>query len=409
MNATLRTAAAATLALLCSLSSGPPAPAQDGGPGGKPAVPPAAPPVAEKESPAALAYGKGLAFLRARAVEGKWGPPGKADPGITALVLTAFLERPGGPSEKDGPLVDGAVAWLRSLQKEDGGIYEDANGNYTTSLAVQALVLHGKEKHADAVARALVYLRRMQFHEEGGEGRVVGRGDLRYGGIGYGSDPTQPDLSNTQFALESLRAAGVPESDPAIQRALVFLQRSQNRKENETAGEPAERKDGKGRTVVHSTDGGASYRPFDSKAGDFERPDGKVESRSYGSMTYALLKCYVYAGAGAADPRVADAVKWIRKNYTWEENPGFPDPAAAQQGLFYYYATAARALALLAADAAGTGADGKPRDWRADLTGRLLSLQREDGGWVNPNDRWMEGLPEIPTAFALKALAAAAE
>ena len=33
--------------------------------------------------------------------------------------------------------------------------------------------------------------------------------DIYYGGIGYGSDPTQPDLSNTQFALESLRAAGV--------------------------------------------------------------------------------------------------------------------------------------------------------------------------------------------------------
>ncbi len=33
----------------------------------------------------------------------------------------------------------------------------------------------------------------MQFCEDGGEGRVVDRKDLRYGGMGYGSDPSQPD------------------------------------------------------------------------------------------------------------------------------------------------------------------------------------------------------------------------
>lgn len=391
-----RLAAATALALSCAaLPAPPPAPAAEGE--GKP----------DPAAARAAAYGKGLAFLRSKAVEGKWGPPGAADPGITALVLTAFLERPGGVAKEDQPLVDGAVAWLLSLQKEDGGIYETANGNYCTSLAVQALLLHGKERHAAAVAKAVGYLRRMQFHEEGVEGRVAARGDLRYGGVGYGSDPTQPDLSNTQFALESLRAAGVPETDPAFQRALVYLQRTQNRKENETAGEPSEKKDEKGRTVVRSSDGGAAYRPFDSKAGAFERPDGKLEARSYGSMTYALLKCYVYAGAGPADPRVADAVKWIRANYTWEENPGFADPELARQGLFYYYATAARALALLGGEAAGTGPEGKPRDWRGDLAARLLALQGEDGSWTNRNDRWMEGLPEIATAFALKALAAA--
>ena len=351
------------------------------------------------------AYDRGLEFLRGKAVEGKWGPPGKADPGVTALVLTAYLERPGGVAEKDRALVDGAAAWLLSLQKADGGIYEEANANYTTSLAVQALSLHGKERHREAVDGAVAFLRRMQFFEEGGEGRVVPESDLRYGGMGYGSDPTQPDLSNTQFALESLRAAGVPETDPAYRRALVFLRRTQNRKENETEGEPREKAGEGGRVLVRSSDGGASYRPFDSKAGELARPDGKREVRSYGSMTYALLKCYLYAGLGPGDPAVADAAKWIRSNYTWEENPGFLDPKLAQQGLFYYYATAARALDLLGEGAAGAGPGGKPRDWRADLSGRLLALQKPDGSWVNPNDRWMEGLPEVSTAFALKALA----
>jgi squalene-hopene/tetraprenyl-beta-curcumene cyclase len=346
------------------------------------------------------AYEKGLDFLRSKAVEGKWGPPGKADPGITALVASAFLERPGGVAEKDRALVDGAAAWLRGMQKPDGGIYDQGNANYTTALAVQALALHGSEADRAAVAKAAGFLRRMQFAEEGGEGRVVDRKDLRYGGVGYGSDPTQPDLSNTQFALESLRAAGVPESDPAFQRALVFLRRSQNRKENETEGESKEWKDKDGKVLVRASDGGAGYRPFDSKAGAFERPDGRLEVRSYGSMTYALLKCYVYAGLKPSDPEVKDAQKWIRDHYTWEENPGFPDPKLAQQGLFYYYATAARTLEMLGEDAAGPG-----RDWRADLAGKLLSLQKPGGEWTNPNDRWMEGLPEIATAFALKALA----
>jgi len=346
------------------------------------------------------AYEKGLDFLRSKAVEGRWGPPGKADPGITALVASAFLERPGGVAAKDRALVDGALDWLRGMQKADGGIYDQGNANYTTSLAVQALALRGSEGDRAALSKAAGFLRRMQFCEEGGEGRTVDRKDLRYGGVGYGSDPTQPDLSNTQFALESLRAAGVPESDPAFQRALVFLRRTQNRKENETEGEAKEAKDKDGKTLVRSGDGGAAYRPFDSKAGNVARPDGKLEVRSYGSMTYALLKCYVYAGLKPTDPAVKDAQKWIQANYTWEENPGFPDPNLAQQGLYYYYATAARTLEMLGDAAAGEG-----REWRADLAAKLLSLQKPGGEWLNANDRWMEGLPEVSTAFALKALA----
>jgi squalene-hopene/tetraprenyl-beta-curcumene cyclase len=361
-------------------------------------------PAPDAKSARLAAFDRGLAFLASAAREGKWGPPGSADPGVTALVATAFLERPGGVPEKDRPLVDGAVAWLRSLQKPDGGVYVDKNANYITSLAVQAFVLRGKEGDREAADRGVAFLRKMQFCEEGGEGRKTDRSDLNYGGVGYGSDPTKPDLSNTQFALESLKAAGVPESDPAFQRALVFLRRVQNRKENETGGEKTEVTGKDGKTYVRSSDGGAGYQPFDSKAGAAPRPDGKLEVRSYGSMTYALLRCYVYAGLKAADPAVADAVKWLGANYTWDENPGFPDRAQAQQGLYYYYATAARALDLLGDDAL-KGADGKPRDWRGDLSAKLLSLQDGKGAWVNANDRWQEGLPEISTAFALKALA----
>jgi squalene-hopene/tetraprenyl-beta-curcumene cyclase len=249
------------------------------------------------------------------------------------------------------------------------------------------------------LAKAVKFLRRMQFFEQGGDGRVVDKDNIRYGGMGYGSDPTQPDLSNTQFAVESLRAAGVSEDDPAMQRLLTYLDRAQNRKENETAGEPTEKKDKEGRVLVRGNDGGAGYRPLDSKAGTVKRPDGKFEIRSYGSMTYALLKCQLFAGMKNDDPRVVDAVKWIEENYTWDENPGFDSPELGQQGLFYFFATGARALDMLALEKVGT------HDWRAELGAKLLGLQQEDGSWVNPNDRWMEGLPEVATAFALQALA----
>ena len=164
-----------------------------------------------------------------------------------------------------------------------------------------------------------------------------------------------------------------------------------------------ERPGADGKVLVRSSDGGANYRPFDSKAGTVERPDGRLETRSYGSMTYALLKCYIFAGLTVDDPRVRDALAWLGKNYTWEENPGFETPELARQGLYYYYATAARALAL--AGAGATGGKGIPDTWRDDLAARLLELQRENGAWVNEVDRWMEGLPEVATAFALKALA----
>jgi squalene-hopene/tetraprenyl-beta-curcumene cyclase len=409
-----RRAAAALLLAVAAVAAAAPARAQErpappAAPPASPAAPPAATAAPSKEARLA-ALDRGLAWLRGKAEAGKWTVQGKPEPGVTALALSALLSRPGGVAKEDHAVVEAGLEWLLSLEKEDGGIYIDRNANYTTSLALDALARSPRHRGLPAVARAVAFLRTLQFHEEAPESRKAAKGDSRHGGIGYGSDPTQPDLSNTQFALESLRAAGVPASDPAVQRAVVFLQRTQNRKENETADEPREWKDpAGGAPLVRSNDGGANYRPGDSKAGVVARPDGKKELRSYGSMTYALVKCYLFAGIGADDPRVKDAAAWIRRHYTWEENPGFADAAGGQMGLYYYYATAARTLAMLGEGAAGNDAGGKPRDWRGDLAGKLLSVQKADGSFANASDRWMEGLPEIATAFALKALAETVE
>ena len=130
--------------------------------------------------------------------------------------------------------------------------------------------------------------------------------------------------------------------------------------------------------------------------------------RSYGSMTYALFKCYVLAGLDREDPRVQAAWKWLGDHWTLDLNPGFElsrDPTAPYQGLFYYYQSMARALEVSGEDTIVDG-EGRPHAWRQELAARLVSLQsRVDGSWINQNaPRWWEGNPVLATSYALSTL-----
>ena len=48
--------------------------------------------------------------------------------------------------------------------------------------------------------------------------------------------------------------------------------------------------------------------------------------------------------------------------------------------------------------------DGNTHNWRAEIIDAILERQREDGSWLNEEDRWMEGQPELVTAYAILAL-----
>ena len=251
------------------------------------------------------------------------------------------------------------------------------------------------------IEKARAFLTQLQADE--GEG--YSEGDLYYGGIGYGGDE-RPDLSNLQMALEALAASGTEKGDPAFQRALQFLERTQNRSESNDV-----RLERGGDVIVPGDDGGAGYAPGDSKAGFATLPDGTKVPRSYGSMTYALLKGFLLAGLPKDDPRMQAAWEWIQANYTLDVNPGFEhsaDPTAGYQGLFYYFLAMARALDLYGQDVIAD-ADGAKHDWRAELSGRLAAMQRrDDGSWVNENSpRWWEGNPVLATSYALLALESA--
>jgi squalene-hopene/tetraprenyl-beta-curcumene cyclase len=339
----------------------------------------------------------GAKFLAEAGDGGLWGFMGRPDPGITAMVAGALLCSPMPREPEVQQAIDRALDWLVRLQKPDGSIHQGQVANYVTSAAVMALARAGREGDAEVIAKARGFLTKLQADE--GEGYAPG--DRYYGGVGYGGDE-RPDLSNLQMALDALSVAGMKEGDETFDKALVFLQRCQNRSESNTFEVTRG-----GVTTKSGNDGGSGYAPGESKAGFIELPDGSRVPRSYGSMTYALLKGYLFAGLKKDDPRVQAVWGWLKQNYTLDINPGFEasaDPTAAYQGLFYYFYTMARALDLYGEEWI-TDADEVKHPWRLELCGRLVAMQRQDGSWTNNNaERWYEGNPVLATSYAMLAL-----
>jgi squalene-hopene/tetraprenyl-beta-curcumene cyclase len=74
------------------------------------------------------------------------------------------------------------------------------------------------------------------------------------------------------------------------------------------------------------------------------------------------------------------------------------------QGLYYYYHTFAKALDAVGKDVIEDG-DGAKHDWRAELTAELAERQQSNGSWINEaSSRWLEGDPNLGTAYVLLAL-----
>ena len=73
-------------------------------------------------------------------------------------------------------------------------------------------------------------------------------------------------------------------------------------------------------------------------------------------------------------------------------------------GLYYYYHTFAKALDAIGQDEF-VDHDGRRHDWRGELRQELRERQQANGSWINENDRWLEGDPNLGTGYALLALA----
>ena len=347
------------------------------------------------------ALARGAIFLTEAVTEdGLWGALGRTDPGITAMVTSAMLSLPEPRPASIQAAIDRGLKHLLELQREDGSIHEGTLANYVTSASILAFVESGNTDYAAAVDAARSFLQELQADE--GEG--YGPDHRYYGGVGYGGDE-RPDLSNLQLALEALNAAGVSPEDETYRKALTFLQRTQNRSESNDLELVVD-----GSTIRGGDDGGSAYAPGESKAGFVVLPDGSKMPRSYGSMTYALLRGYLFAGLAKDDPRVLAAWDWVTANYTLDVNPGFvagDNPAAPYQGLFYYFYSMAKALDTFGQETITDGS-GREHAWRSELAGRLVAMQRQDGSWINENSpRWWEGNPVLATAYAMLCLDAA--
>jgi squalene-hopene/tetraprenyl-beta-curcumene cyclase len=329
---------------------------------------------------AAIAKGSTFLVEKEQAADGSFSA--EVGPAVTALAVTALV-RSGTPA--DAPAVKKGLAYLLTFRQPDGGIYAPGSptANYETSIGLLALAACNRDGTLDDTIRAAAdYVKNLQWDD--GEGK--GPADPAYGGAGYGKK-SRPDLSNTQFMVEALRTIGTSENDPAIQRALAFVSRTQNLPGPHNTTPFPEK----------NPDGGFYYTPAaggESQAGTTS--DGGL--RSYGSMTYAGLKSMIFAGVTKDDPRVKAATAWLAKHYTFAENPGMGDA-----GLYYYFHTAAKSLDVLGAETF-TDAAGTKHGWRDELSTAIIARQREDGAWKNGNERWMEGETDLATAYALLAL-----
>lgn len=350
---------------------------------------------------------KGIGFLKSKQLEsGAWGDPAVpgSQPALTSLALMSIIADPSRPKAELPEAAKKAIAYLLSVQKEDGGIYtEKPLSTYNTSLALTALSLapiDGKTREAALKARSYLVGLQGKFDDKAVPDKNSTFDSPYNGGIGYTSKTAYSDLSNTHFALEALYysknlfadSPASEKSEPKLDfdAAIKFVSRCQNLKatnDQAWASDDAANK------------GGFVYRPGESKADPVKLADGKEALRSYASMSYAGLLSFIYADLSPKDQRITAVKEWLSKNYSVKENPGM-----GLQGLFYYYHTMSKALTISKMDTL-TLPDGTKVNWRQDLSKQLFNSQQADGSWSNENGRWMEKDPVLTTAYSVLSLA----
>jgi len=319
---------------------------------------------------------KGLGYLRStQEKDGSWGEY----PATTALAVSAFLRN--GKTELTEPAVARGIHYVLQSVKPDGSIYSDANAatalpNYNTAIALMTLALSRNPAYKPTIVKAQRYLEDSQLAENHG----VNPSNPAYGGIGYGKDPGKPDLSNLAMELTSLKESGVPSSAPVFQKAIIFLQRVQNRTES---NDQAWVKEG-------PQDGGFAY----DSTGD-TKVKGQNPHASMGAMTYSGLESYIFCGVSKSDPRAVAAWNWIRSHYTVTEHPGMGDTS-----LYYYYHAMAKTLDVYGQKVI-TDAKGNKHTWALDLASQICSKQHPDGSWYSDNARYWENQPGLVTSYSL--------
>ncbi len=283
---------------------------------------------------------------------------------LTPFVLLSLLENDA-PNAHTAQ-VDRALAFIQSHTAADGSLgrmnkYSQDYPNYSTALAIRAIVRAKRPGWQSQIAPMVAYLRTQQFTEDNGWTAA----DAAYGAWGMGGERLRPpaighvDLSMTRHVLEALRDAGVTREDPVFAKAPVYLTRLQN------------------------PDGGFFFSTTEE---DTNKAGGH---KSYGTATADGILALFAAGAPAGDARIQKAWEWMRAAHQRPDRiPGFTGEAYERwhRGLAFYYAAALGHLA-------------RERGFIA-LSVRLPA-PASDGHSENPENLVKEDDPLIATAFRL--------
>src|SRR5688572_31226685 len=286
---------------------------------------------------------------------------------LTPFVLGALLRVPDAMAPAPSGAVDRAIAFIRRHTSADEVVGVTGGNadypNYATALAVDALVAAQRGSWTADIASMVAQLRVQQFSEANGWTPE----HTAYGGWGMGGAIRRPpdaghvDLSMTRFVLEALRASGVDGSDPAMTRARVFLERSQNH------------------------DGGCFFSPVTPAVNKAGSAEGFV---SYGTTTADGVLALRASGVPDSDDRVARGMAWLDRHHQSDRVPGFDEDESPQAswstGLRFYYAAAIARV-------------------RPQQRVRLPE-QADDGSFRNVNGRVKEDDPLIATTFAIQRL-----
>ena len=165
---------------------------------------------------------------------------------------------------------------------------------------MQALVAGGRAEDTATIEGARKYLADHLLDE--GEG--IAKDNKFYGGIGYGgtSDGGIADIISLELGLRAMKEADLPANDPAWQKAIQFLQRTQNHQRDQRPDVERHRR---------------RFRLLPWLQSD-RRHDDLVRQRHVCGHS----ELCVGQPAEERPPRAECAASWIGEHYTVDENPG---------------------------------------------------------------------------------------
>ncbi|HEV3164767.1 MAG TPA: prenyltransferase/squalene oxidase repeat-containing protein [Isosphaeraceae bacterium] len=327
---------------------------------------------------------------------------------ITPPILKAVVFGPAVPGSEVARQ-RGAEFLVRCV-RADGTIAAGEFGlGYPVYTAATAAIVLTYAKVPDAARAREAWMRELrsrQLTEQLGWSPT----DLAYGGWGDSVVPTSnrneprqgsaidADLSSTLFAVGALRVvAGAKDDDPALRKALDFVERCQNYAEDPSQGEDA------------FDDGGFHFSPVNpmrNKAGEAGTDkSGRLRFHSYGSTTADGLRALLRCGASMRSPRVLAARKWLERHFSVNTNPGEFDPGreVERDATYYYYCwSLAHAFRALGIETITTPAG--PISWADALSHELIRRQHPDGTWVNRFSAAKEDDPLVATTLVAGAL-----